>query len=282
MLFPIQYLTIIAVLLPIFTAQANCRSSPRSLAEMETEVTSGHQPQLGNRLSRLLKPVDSMLTPPLEAGTRGCQRGRASPLQILVSSGVQTPLANSIDCFSGEAEFVASVQGRRFLAPCRFITQTTEHLKKILASEGTKHPFALDVDHAHLAVTSEIWDEKYRNLLPEEILPVVLRDASLVAIYHSARHTPTTDHKCAGTTGRTFAGFYDGRRIEQLPSSKAGSDPTQPQYYRTFAWFYTSVNKSGELVLSAKGKAAAIEIFLDDDHAEAPVPDIVNVSARTK
>ena len=83
MMFPTRYLTIIAVLFPIFTAQANCRSDPWSVAEMETEVTSGHQPQLGNRHSRPLKPVDSMLTPPLEAGTKlwGFQRGRASRLQ---------------------------------------------------------------------------------------------------------------------------------------------------------------------------------------------------------
>lgn len=249
MMFPIRYLTIIAVLFPIFTAQANCRSNPWSVAEMETEVTSGHQPQLGNRLSRPLKPVD---------------------------------------CFSGHAEFVASVQGRRFLAPCRFITQTTEHLKKILESEGIKQPLALDVEHAHLAVTSEIWDGKYRNLLPDEILPVLLRDTSLVAIYHSACHTPIADRKSAGTTARElnkkrhFLGFYDGRAMANLPYRIPGSDQTQVQYYRPFAWFYISAHKSGELVLSAKGKSVAIDIFFDDDHAAAPVPDIVNVSKSAK
>jgi len=222
-----------------------------------------------------------MLTPRLAADTIkwGFQRGRASPL---VASGVQTPPANSINCFSGETELVATAQGRRFLAPCQFITQTTEHLKKILKSEGTKHPVALEVDHAHLAVTVERWDERYRDLLPNEILPVLLRDTSLVAIYHPACHTPIADRKTAGTTGRNFAGFYDGRRIEKLPSSMAGSDPTQAQIYRTFAWFYTSVNKSAELVHSAKGKFAAIDIFFDDNYEDAPVPDIVNVSTRAK
>jgi len=280
MMFPIQYLTIVAVLLPFFTAQASCRSDPRSAAAIGTEVTSGHRPQLGNPLSRPLKPVDSMLTPRLEAGTIkwGFQRGRASPL---VASGVQTPPANSIDCFSGEREFVATAQGRRFLAPCRFVKQTTEHLKNILASEATKHLVALDVDHAHLAVTAEIWDERYRDLLPNEILPVLLRDSSLVAIYHSVCHTPIADRKNAGTTGPTFVGFYDGRSIQQLPSRKAGSDPAHAQYYQTFAWFYTSVNEAGELVRSAKDKSAGIDIFFDDEDPPAPVPDMVNVSTST-
>jgi len=222
-----------------------------------------------------------MLTPRLEAGTIkwGFQRGRTSPLG---ASGVQTPPANSIDCFSGEAEFVATAHGRRFLAPCRFVEQTTEHLKNILKSEGTKQPVALDVDHVHLAVTAELWDEKYRNLHRDEILPVLLRDTSLVAIYHSVCHTPIADRKNAGTTGPTFVGFYDGRSIQQLPSRKAGSDPAHAQYYRTFAWIYTSVNKSGELVLSAKGKSGALDIFVDDDHGAEPVPEIVNVSARVQ
>ena len=68
MMFSIQYLTIVAVLLPFITAQANCRSDPRSAAAIGTEVPSGHQPQLGNRLARPLKPVDSRLTPRLDDG----------------------------------------------------------------------------------------------------------------------------------------------------------------------------------------------------------------------
>jgi hypothetical protein len=241
MMFPIQYLTIVAVLLPFITAQANCRSDPRSAGAIGTEVASGHRPQ----------------------------------------SGIESPRANLIDCFSGETEFVAIAQGMRFLAPCRFVKQTTEHLKKILKSEGAKQPFALDVDHAHLAVTAETWDGKYRNMHRDEILPVLLRDTSLVAIYHSVCHTPIADRKNAGTTGPTFVGFYDGRSIQQLPSRKAGSDPAHAQYYRTFAWFYASMNKSGELVLSAKGKSAGIDIFFDDEDPPVPVPDIVNVSTST-
>jgi hypothetical protein len=241
-MFPIQYLTIVAVLFPFFTAQASCRSDSRSAAAIGTEVTSGHRPQLGNRLSRPLKPVD---------------------------------------CLSGEAEFVATAQGRRYLAPCRFVKATTEHLKNILASEGTKQPFALDVDHVHLAVTAETWDEKYRNLHRDEILPVLLRDTSLVTIYHSVCHIPIADRKNAIITGPTFIGFYDGRSIQQLPSRKAGADPAHAQYYQTVAWFYTSVNKSGEIVLSAKDKSAGIDIFVDDEDPPVPVPDIVNVSTRT-
>ena len=61
-------------------------------------VTTNNDPQLAQELAQRLADslIDSMLTPPLEAGTIkwGFQRGRASPL---VASGVQTPLANSIE-----------------------------------------------------------------------------------------------------------------------------------------------------------------------------------------
>ena len=116
----------------------------------------------------------------------------------------------------------------------------------------------------------------------DEILPALLRDTSLVTIYHAARDALMADRKNACMTSRTFAGFYDGRSVQQLPSGKPGSDPTQAQFYRTFAWFYTSINKSIGLDHFAQKKSAAIEIFFDDDSQKARLPNIVNVGAIEK
>ncbi|MGH7887165.1 MAG: hypothetical protein ACREPG_04830 [Candidatus Binatia bacterium] len=122
----------------------------------------------------------------------------------------------------------------------------------------------------------------------DEILPVLLRDTSLVAIYHSACQTPIADRKTAGTTApelskkRNFVGFYDGRKMENLPSPKADSDPTQRRNYQTFAWFSISANQSGELAFSANKNSAAIDIFLDDEYPAAPVANIVSVGTRAK
>jgi hypothetical protein len=178
-------------------------------------------------------------------------------------------------CFSGRTEFVASVHDKTFLAPCRFITETTRHLKEISESEGGNSISRFYADHAHLAVTSELWEKKYRKLPNDQILPVMLRDPSLVAIYHAACSLPIVDRKTAGGTPeaerwdkkRQFLGFYDGRPIENLPSLKRGTGLDQPQHYKSFTWFYISTHPFGELAFSVKGTSMAFDISFDDDVA---------------
>ena len=236
-MFFILYLTVLVVLLPISTGHAACRNNPPSLTANQTEIASGYREHFGQPLSRHLKAVD---------------------------------------CFSGRTEFVASVHGKTFLAPCRFITETTRHLTEISASEGG-NSFPLFVDHAHLAVTSELWEQKYRKLPNDQILPVMLRDPSLVAIYHAACSLPIVERKTAGGTPKTkeqdkkrqVVGFYDGRAMENLPYLKHGAGFDQAQHYRLFTWVYISAHPFGELAFSAKGTSMAFDISFDDDVAAA-------------
>jgi hypothetical protein len=234
--FFIRSLTVLVVLLPISAGHAACRSNPASLTANQTEIASGYREQFGQPLSRHLKAVD---------------------------------------CFSGRTEFVASVHGKTFLAPCRFITETTRHLKEISESESGNSVSRLYADHGHLAVTSELWEQKYRKLPNDQILPVMLRDPSLVAIYHAACSLPIVERKTAGGTPkakewdkkRQSLGFYDGRAMENLPFLKRGAGLDQAQHYRLFTWFYISPHPFGELAFSVKGASMPFDISFDDDIA---------------
>jgi hypothetical protein len=235
-MFFIWPLTVLVVLLSISRGNAACRNNPSSFTANQTETASAYRDQFGQPLARHLEAVD---------------------------------------CFSGRTEFVASFHGKTFLAPCRFITETTRHLKEIWESEGGNSLSRLYADHGHLAVTSELWEKKYRTLPNDQILPVMLRDPSLVAIYHGTCSLPIVERKTAGGTPkakewdkkRSVLGFYDGRAMENLPSLKPGAGLDQPQHYKLFTWFYISPHPFGEFVFAVKGKSMAFDISFDDDVA---------------
>jgi hypothetical protein len=232
-MFFIRSLTVLVALLSISTGHTACRNSPPLLTANQNEIASGYREQFGQPSFRHLKAVD---------------------------------------CFSGRTEFVASIHGKTFLAPCRFITETTRHLKEISETKGGNSVSPLYADHGHLAVTSELWDKKYRKLPNDEVLPVMLRDPALVAIYHGACSLPIVERKTAGGTPkakewdkkRSVLGFYDGRAMENLPILKRGSEVNQPQHYTLFKWFYISPHPFGELVFSVKGTSMAFDISFDD------------------
>jgi hypothetical protein len=228
------HLTVLVVLLSISTGHTACRNNSPSLTANQSEIASGYREQFGQPLFGHLKAVD---------------------------------------CFSGRTEFVASLYGKTFLAPCRFITETTRHLKEMSESEGGNSLSPIYWDHAHLAVTSELWEQKYRKLPNDQILPVMLRDPSLVAIYHAACNLPIVDHKTARGAAETkewdkrrqVLGFYDGRAVQDLPSLKRGYGLDQPQHYISSTWFYISPHPFGELAFSVKGTSMAFDISFDDD-----------------
>src|SRR4030095_1579616 len=91
-------------------------------------------------------------------------------------------------CLQGKKDLAASYQGRRFTAPCRFVGETIRQLKELLESGAAKYLFPLDVDSADLAVPADVYVSKYKQLPREEILPALLHEPTLVAIYHQAAH----------------------------------------------------------------------------------------------
>jgi len=68
-------------------------------------------------------------------------------------------------------------------------------LKQILKNVAARYLFSWDAGHAHLAVPTKLWEEKYRRLSIDETLPELLREPKLVALYDTAEHLAVADRE---------------------------------------------------------------------------------------
>jgi len=178
---------------------------------------------------------------------------------------------NPAACFSGSSEFVASWQGKKFSAPCRFINETIAQLRAVSELGATKFMFPVRTDHVHLAVPSELWQEKYYKMAKDEILSAVLRESRLVAVYHATDGLTLTDSKVAGAhpnqrqpyDNRQVLGYYDGRVIEILPARAN----VLADRYRSVAWFYFLPRRLDGFTGFSGGDAVTFDISFDHDHA---------------
>lgn len=183
---------------------------------------------------------------------------------------------NPQGCYYGKSEFVASFQSKEFIAPCRFITETTRHLKQILENGAAHYLFPLDVDHAHLAVPRDLWAEKYSKLSIGEVFPELLREPKLIALYHTAEHLAIADAKTGAASGRTkewrakrnVLGFFDGRPVTFLPPRAVDVEHDRPEHYEKVGSVYFLAHWLGEIAFSANAKAVSVDISFDDDSSD--------------
>ena len=181
-------------------------------------------------------------------------------------------------CYYGNSEFVASFQGKQFHAPCRFITETTRHLKQMLENGAARYLFPLDADHAHLAVPTELWAETYSKLSVGEVLPALLREPKLIALYHTAEHLtiadPTNvaakDATAKWRAKRNVLGFFDGSAVKILPSPADGMAHALLEHYENVGTVYFLAHRLGEIVFSANAKAVTFDISFDEDSSDIP------------
>ena len=176
------------------------------------------------------------------------------------------------DCYYGKAEFVAEYQGKTFLAPCSFIQHTTRHLKTMLESGSARYIFPLDLDHAHLGIPSDLWSATYRQLTLGQLLPRVLREPTLVALYHAAEHLSgvnatrsSADQISDWKAQRNVLGFFDGEPIQILTPQPDGSGHERIDNYRMVITVSFLAHWLGEIPLSASGKAHTFDISFDND-----------------
>lgn len=176
-------------------------------------------------------------------------------------------------CNYGKDEFPASYQGNEFLAPCRFIIQTKQHLKVMVERGAARYFFPLDADHAHLAIPKELWETNYPNVPTHQILPQILRESRLVALYHTAEHLAIADPKTGEELSqskdwrdkRNVLGFFDGRPLKILPPNSDGSAHQHLEQYENVGTFYFLAHRLGEIVLSVEGKAIPFDMSFDED-----------------
>jgi hypothetical protein len=185
---------------------------------------------------------------------------------------------NPAACYRGASEFVASWQGKKFLAPCRFINETIAHLRAVSELGASKRIFPLHTDHVHLAVPAELWQEKYDRFPQDQILAAVLWESRLVAVYHATDALTLVHSKGAGAepkkseayNNRQVLGYYDGRGIEILPNHANAL----AQRYRSVAWFYFLPRGLDDLVGFSPNEAVTFDISFDHDlDTECSSPD---------
>jgi len=206
----------------------------------------------------------------------------ASAYRYQQQFGARVP--NPLDpqaCFRGEKDFTASFGGKRFAAPCRFVNETVRQLRALLESGAAKYLFPLDLDSADLAVPAEVYASKYRYLRKDEILPALLREPSLIAVYHTAVHVdPAPSDKAAeGQWGkrRTVAGFYDGRANRILPSGSDGRTDYDAEQLIRIGSLSIMSHFLGELTLISGDRAVTFDLSFDSDHAAADLTDFAAV-----
>ncbi len=173
------------------------------------------------------------------------------------------------------------------MAPCRFVSETTRQLRELLESGAAKYLFPLDVDYADLAVPRDVYESKYKQLAHGEMLPALLREPALVAIYHTALHLRPEPSSKAPTISvwgdkRTVIGFYDGRPNQLLSRRKDEAGYHEPEGLVRLASFAILSHFLGELTFVAGESVVTFDLSFDNARAAAPRADIVTVSAAAR
>jgi len=189
-------------------------------------------------------------------------------------------------CLYGQEEFTASFQGKQFPAPCRFVTETIRHLREALESEAARYLFPLDLDYGRLGIPSELWKTKYSELSGQEQLRALLREPSLVALYHTAGHLkPEANTK--NTAGenwqkRSLLGFYNGQPMKPLSRHSNETLASVPEGYTLLNDFKILAHYLGELQFVINGTVVTFDISFDDDRAAEVAPHPVNVRVTSR
>src|SRR5258705_10688704 len=183
-------------------------------------------------------------------------------------------------CLQGKKDFTTSYQGRRFTAPCRFVGETIRQLRELLESGAAKYLFPLDVDSADLAVPVDVYASKYKQLPREEILPALLREPALVAIYRTAMHlNPEVGNQGSGMSvwgkNRTVAGFYNGRPNQGLSPRSDGGIDHEPEGLVRLGGFFMMAHFFGGLTFVANDTVVTFYFLFYNDRAAGPTTAVV-------
>lgn len=173
-------------------------------------------------------------------------------------------------CMYGAKQFAAWYYDAQVRLPCRFVMETLRHLREILEVGAAQYLFPLDLDHAHLGIPKKLWHEKYSKLPGGKILPAMLKDSKLVALYHSAEHLTAVDPKTKKVNPaakewlekRNILAFYDGRPITILPPHPNGNGVSLPPRYHSYGGFDFLASRRGQLGVILEDNAILIDITL--------------------
>lgn len=160
------------------------------------------------------------------------------------------------------------------MVPCRFITETTRHLRFIVEQRAAKYLFPLDMDHANLFIPKDLWATKYSHAERDEALAQLLREPKLIAIYHPAEYLTDGASKIEKETGMKGRrgnsevwGFFDGSPTKRVSSLRYHLARENLENYQEVSFVHFLAHRLGEFVFSANGKAIPFDLSFDEDFA---------------
>lgn len=111
-----------------------------------------------------------------------------------------------------------------------------------------------------------------------QLLPQILHDPALIALYHTAEHLSITDSTGSPIAAqikrwkakRNVLGFYDGRPVRILPAPPDGAADERFDSYQVVAGFFFLAHRLAEITISASGKSHSFDLSVGDDMAEKP------------
>jgi hypothetical protein len=180
---------------------------------------------------------------------------------------------------TGKADFAATIHGVPVRVDCRFVNQVTHHLKGMLDIGAARYLFPLDADHAHLAVPADVWSEKYEKLSAAQLMPALLNEPKLVALYHTAEHLePEARIKGSEDTAvrrwreqRNVLGYFDGRPLQVLPPHPEGFGVGLPDGLVSYGGFNFLASPRGELMILQGQRVISFDVSVE---MEEPEPDV--------
>jgi len=180
-------------------------------------------------------------------------------------------------CLLGKSEFASVYRQFRLKVPCQFVNEVSRHLKEMLDIGAARFMFPLDADHAHLAVPIELWSKKYSKLGVHELVPALLREPQLVALYHTAEHLDPNDGSALKADRgvkewiekRNVLAFFDGRPLQVLPPDPNGFGVGMPESFFAYGGFNFLANHRGALMLFHRDKVIAFDLSFEPEELDS-------------
>ena len=206
--------------------------------------------------------------------------GAAYQYQENYGGRMRNPLP-AFGCMTGKADFAASYRGVPVRVTCQFVNEVMRHLKDMLDIGAARYLFPLDADHAHLAVPTDVWNQKYSKLPSVQLMAALLREPKLVALYHTAEHLePGAGENQTYDAGvkhwraqRNVLAFFDGRPLQVLPPHPEGFGVGMPDGLVSYSGFNFLASPRGELMILQGQRAIAFDVSLETEDLNPAVFD---------
>jgi hypothetical protein len=176
-----------------------------------------------------------------------------------------------------KGKYVARVGDNFIAVPPEFIKYIQKHLWDAIENGWVNYIFWPDLNHGHLFVPLDLWEEKYVSTGESFIDQItrLLRDDmdKLGILYHAAEHFDHSDPANeAAIRTRNVIGWFDGRLIElayadpkiDKPAHVEANTAGDPEGYDRKWFISVSASKYGYFTICPNGIEVRFDISFDE------------------